>query len=179
MVRTWVRCAAALAAATWGCAAQPPAETTGARVTRGWFAARGMDLLDVVSLRVGAGPGLLVHARVTPYVALGAGQIGSVTAAKPSFSMSVYELGWIKREGGLWTERRVELGLSTFYHYDVEGDLIQGNRATFSEAARGPFDVGADLHLALIGAAAEVRLDEIVDFVGGIFGADVLGDDSN
>jgi hypothetical protein len=117
---------AALAGA--GCAADPDGTTA---QTRGWFAARALDLSDVVAVRVAVGPGLLAHARVTRFVAIGAGELGSVAAGRPSFTLDHYQLGWIKREGGLWTERRVELGLSTMYSFDAEG----------GDARRRPRDV--------------------------------------
>jgi hypothetical protein len=164
---------AALAGA--GCAADPDGTTA---QTRGWFAARALDLSDVVAVRVAVGPGLLAHARVTRFVAIGAGELGSVAAGRPSFTLDHYQLGWIKREGGLWTERRVELGLSTMYSFDAEGETLAGDRVTFGPPSRHTFDVGADVHLALIGLAVDVRIDEALDFIGGLFGADLLDDDA-
>lgn len=158
----------------FGCATQPARESS---APRGWLAERGLDLSDVVSVRLALGPGLLAHARVTRFVAIGAGELGSVAASRPGFTLDLYQLGWIKREGGLWTERRVELGLSTMYLFEAEGESLAGDRRTFGPPARRTLDVGVDLHLALIGAAADVRIDELFDFVAGVFGADPLDDD--
>lgn len=157
-----------------GCVVQPIASKP---PTRGWFAARGMDLSDIASVRVAVGPGLLAHARVTRFIAIGAGELGSVAAARQGFTLDHYQFGWIKREGGLWTERRVELGISTLYLFEAEGESLAGDRVTFGPPARRTLDVGLDLHLALIGVAAEVRVDEVFDFVAGLFGADPLDDD--
>ncbi|MBK6939706.1 MAG: hypothetical protein IPH13_05765 [Planctomycetes bacterium] len=158
-----------------GCVAQP----IGVNPTpRGWFAARGMDLTDIVSIRVALGPGLLAHARITRFIALGAGELGSVAATRPGFTLDHYQFGWIKREGGLWTERRVELGVSTLYLFEAEGESLAGDRATFGPRARRPLDIGVDLHLALIGVAAEVRVDEVFDFLAGLVGADPQVDDA-
>ena len=52
-----------------------------------------------------------------------------------------------------------------------------GNKTTFGEEDRGFWDVGAAVHWLLIGAEAEVRFEEIFDFVTGIFGLDVMNDD--
>lgn len=165
--------AAALLAGS-GCVVQP----IGAKPTaRGWLAARGMDLTDIASIRVALGPGLLVHARITRFIALGAGELGSVAATRPGFTLDHYQFGWIKREGGLWTERRVELGVSTLYLFEAEGETLAGDRSTFGPPARRPLDIGIDLHLALIGVAADVRIDEVFDFLAGLVSADPLDDD--
>ncbi|MBI4878961.1 MAG: hypothetical protein HY812_04770, partial [Planctomycetes bacterium] len=54
--------------------------------------------------------------------------------------------------------------------------VLGGNRATFPPDCRGDFDFGGEVHLALAGAAAEVRPDEILDFLAGIAGFDPRGD---
>ncbi|MFH0944198.1 MAG: hypothetical protein V2A76_03290, partial [Planctomycetota bacterium] len=120
---------------------------------------RGLDLLDIASARIAVGPGLLAHARATRWIAAGIGELG-----KPEpwggFELKKYGLGWSLREGGLWTERRAELGISTFYYCETEAHLLGGNRDTFEPESRGMFDFGAELHLLLVGAAAEVRPDQ-------------------
>ena len=137
---------------------------------------RGLDLLDIVSARIAVGPGLLAHARATRWIAAGIGALG-----KPEpwggFELKKYGLGWSLREGGLWTERRAEIGISTFYYCDTEAHLLGGNRELFEPESRGMFDIGAELHFLLVGAAAEVRPDQAIDFVVGLFGYDLLDDD--
>lgn len=142
-----------------------------------YLAARGYDLLDIASVRIAVGPGLLAHARMTRWIAAGAGYIGRAEAWGTGFEMGNYGLGWMLREGGVWTERRAEVGLFAFYYCESEPHRIGGNRETFAPECRGPFDVGAELHLALIGLAAEVRPDQAIDFVVGLLGFDPLEDD--
>jgi hypothetical protein len=152
---------------------EPPARTP---APLRYLSARGLDLLDIVSARIAMGPGLLAHARATRFIAAGVGLLG-----KPEpwggFEFKKYGLGWVLREGGLWTERRAEIGISTFYYCESEPHLLGGNRATFEPESRGLFDFGGELHLFLVGAAAEVRPDEAIDFVTGLFGFDLLDDD--
>ncbi len=143
----------------------------------GWFAARGLDLADVASVRVGVGPGLLANARVTRFVAVGAGRLGPAITNLFGFYAPCFQFGSWRREVGLWTERRVELGISTLYSIDVDPGLRAGNRVTFGADMRETFDVGAELYFALVGLAAEVRPDQAIDFAVGLFGFDPAGDD--
>ncbi len=62
--------------------------------------------------------------------------------------------------------------------FEAEGESLAGDRATFGPRARRPLDIGVDLHLALIGVAAEVRVDEVFDFLAGLVGADPQVDDA-
>jgi len=142
-----------------------------------WFGDRGRDLLDVVSLRLAIGPGLLAHARVTPWVAAGWGMLGRPESWAGGFEMKLYKVGWNGRSGGVWTERRAEAGVSVFYYCASEPGVLAGTVDVFPPESRRTFDIGAEAHLALIGAAAEVRVDEAVDFVLGLFGADIREDD--
>ena len=143
-----------------------------------WLADRGRDLVDVASLRVALGPGLLVHARATPWIAAGWGMLGRSEAWAGGFEMKVYRVGWSGRTGGVWTERRAEMGLSSFYYCEAEPTVLAGTIDVFPPEDRRTFDIGAELHLALVGAAAEVRPDEALDFVLGLFGVDLLDDDA-
>ncbi len=187
-MRSSVWMAAALAlATTFACASsgrqdapapasRPAGPGVGDRIG-GWFSARGLDLAEIASVRVGVGPGLLANARITRFVAVGAGRLGPAITNLFGFWVPCWQFGSCRREIGLWTERRVELGLSTLYSIDVDAVPLAGNRRTFGMEARGTFDVGAELYLALVGLAAEVRPDEALDFVAGIFGFDPAGDD--
>ncbi|MEW6745947.1 MAG: hypothetical protein AB1486_24670 [Planctomycetota bacterium] len=135
-----------------------------------------LDLLDVVSARFIFGPGLRFNARVTEIFQVGAGSTGTV-APPDSFTLEAHTIGTMRREGGVWTSRVSEAGISLFYSYDSEGSLIKGNKSYFGEAERGFFDVGFAVHAALIGVEAEARPDELFDFVLGFFGFDYMGDD--
>jgi len=151
---------------------QPPANPILAYLKK-----RGLDFLDMVSFRITAGPGLRAHARVTKIVQVGIGKMGSAEATTMGTTFPLYKLGYLKREGGLWKERSHEIGISLFYYYHSVGESMGGNKTTFGEEDRGFWDVGAAVHWFLIGAEAEVRFEEIFDFVTGFFGLDVMNDD--
>jgi hypothetical protein len=178
-------CLTLLALAAWcaGCAAQPasdfpPEPAPSFRERAGsYVAARGLDFADFLSLRIGVGPGLLAGARITEFVAIGAGSLGPPLPWSAGFKVEVHFLGWNRREGGVWTERRGEVGLSTLYYCEAEGDVLSGNRERFGADAREPMDIGAELYFALLGAAVDVRLSDFPDFLAGIFGFDPDGDD--
>lgn len=138
---------------------------------------RAQDFLDGVSMRFSVGPGLLAHARVTPYVSAGVGFLGPATSWGGGFSFPDYVLGWGLREGGLWTERRGEIGVSTFYYCEAEVLPIAGTRTQIGQAGRGPYDLGAELHLGLVGVAIDLRPEEWLDFLAGFVGNDPTGDD--
>jgi len=140
---------------------------------------RGMDLLDTFSFRISAGPGIRAHARVTKYLQLGLGYMGPAEGKTMGHTFPVYKLGYLKREGGLWKERTVEMGISIFYDYQTEGELLKGNKHHFSEEDRGFWDIGCAGHWLLIGGEAEIRPDEILDFIGGFFGIDLMDDDGD
>jgi len=114
---------------------------------------------------------------VTKVLQAGIGKMGPAEASTMGHTFPLYKLGYIKRKGGLWTERSQEIGISLFYYYRAEGELLKGNKTTFGEEDRGFWDIGASLHWLLIGAEAEVRPDEAVDFILGFFGMDIKGDD--
>ena len=138
---------------------------------------RFFDALDIFSFRITLGPGIRAHARVTPYVQVGLGYMGPVESKGIGTFVPLYKLGYLKREGGLWKEHTQEIGISTFYFYRTEGVPLGGNKVTFGIEDRKPWDVGAALHWLLLGAEAELRIDEIVDFVSGFFGVDIKKDD--
>ena len=138
---------------------------------------RGMDLLDTFSFRISVGPGIRAHARVTQLLQAGVGYMGPAEGRTMGHTFSVYKLGYLKREGGLWEERSAELGISLFYYYQTKGEYLGGNKRTWGPEDRGFWDIGMAGHWLLIGAEAEVRPDEILDFIWGFFGYDLLEDD--
>ena len=138
---------------------------------------RALDLLDTASFRVLVGPGLRFNARVTEVVQLGAGFSGPTVRDQRGFSMETHFVGLQRRQGGIWTQRTSEAGVSLFYFYEADGDLIKGDKSSFGPADRGFFDVGFAAHLGVVGAEAEVRVDEVIDFVLGFFAIDIMGDD--
>lgn len=140
---------------------------------------RGWDLIDLFSARLTVGPGLRVSARVTDVLQAGVGSTGpDVTGAASQTAFPAYQVGWIRRQGGVWRARIAEAGFSLLYYYGSEGWPIMGNKMRFGYKDRGFFDVGFAVHAALAGVEAETRLDEIADFVLGWFGIDIMHDDS-
>ena len=138
---------------------------------------RFFDAIDTFSFRITVGPGLRAHARVTQVFQVGLGKMGAAEASSMGYSFPLYKLGFIKREGGLWEERSHEIGISLFYFYKSLGESLGGNKTTFGVEDRGFWDIGAAFHWFLIGAEAEVRIDEGLDFVFGFFGMDFMDDD--
>lgn len=138
---------------------------------------RALDIMDAFSFRLTAGPGLRAHARVTKLLQVGIGKMGPAEATTMGSTISCYKLGFIKREGGLWKERSQEVGISLFYYYHSIGESLGGNKKTFGEEDRGFWDIGLAIHWLLVGLEAEVRVDEAIDAVAGLFGIDLMGDD--
>lgn len=122
---------------------------------------RVLDLLDIVRVRVRVGPGLDVGARVTDVASFYAGRSHAVVAGLPGprrERRGPELIGWENRRG------MVILGV------DATDDLPHPPRYAFSE-------IGASAHLLLVGAEAAVAPDEAIDFLAGIFGSDLKGDD--
>ncbi|MHC4941684.1 MAG: hypothetical protein ACYTG7_01550 [Planctomycetota bacterium] len=143
----------------------------------GYLKKRFMDLLDTFSFRITAGPGIRGHARVTQLIQAGVGYMGPAEGRTMGHTFSVYKLGYLKREGGLWKERTAELGISLFYYYQTEGEYLGGNKTAWGYEDRGFWDIGMAGHWLLVGAEAEVRPDEIIDFFTGVLGYDFMDDD--
>jgi|GEM_PF-3335646 len=143
----------------------------------GWLTERGLDFLDMGSARVSFGPGLRAHVRVTKLAQIGIGKLGAAEVTTMGFTFPLYKLGFLKREGGLWEERSHEIGISLLYYYHVIGEPLGGNKTTFSPEDRGFWEIGAALHWLLIGAEAELRPLEMLDFAFGFFGMDLMDDD--
>lgn len=139
--------------------------------------ARVRDLTDVVSVRIGFGPGLLIRAQATRWIALGVGSIG------PANSWARYRLeprfvGWKRREGGTWIEVRREVGISTFYVCEATGERLGGNIESFGADSRADDDFSAEAYALLLGVAVDFSPIEAYDFVAGLFTGDPCGDDA-
>ncbi|HMP72503.1 MAG TPA: hypothetical protein PKE55_04495 [Kiritimatiellia bacterium] len=122
---------------------------------------RGMDLLDIVRLRVKVGPGLGVTARATDYAAFYAGSQKTVYVglAGPRYP------GGFRSPVGLEYQRGLVVA-----GVDATDELPHPPHYGFSE-------VDAGVHLGLVGV--EVGLDpfELADFIAGWFFIDLRGDD--
>jgi hypothetical protein len=113
---------------------------------------RVLDLIDIARLNVGIGCGFGVNVRLTELAEIGFGQYQTTRFGMKGRVLPVYE------------ENIDEAGIA-FLGY-VNGCL-----------QRDPTEVGADLHLGIIGAQAAISLAEAADFVAGIVLIDLQGDD--
>lgn len=161
---------------------------TGPRDARGWFEARGADLMDVVGVRVSLGTGLGVYARATRYIQFGAMWRGPTERDLPypkdtkMRSVPTVEFGTIGRYGGVWYEESREFMLPGWSTRDVEPlwinrDVIAGYVTPHGSGDEWEQSIGVGAHLLLIGAELEVRPWELIDFLAGLGGYDPSTDD--
>ena len=113
---------------------------------------RVLDLMDCFRLNVGVGPGIGVNVRCTPALRLGAAIYDSL------------RFGIQKRNFPIYRESSLEAGICMAY--------IQ-----LGDADRDRMEVGASLHLILIGADIAIDFEEVGDFFAGIFTIDHKNDD--
>jgi hypothetical protein len=180
---------APLLAVLGGCAG-----LTGPRDAVSWLGARGADMMDVVGLRLGVGVGLGAYARVTESAQLGFMLRGpaetqlvgaSESARDDSFEVRgvpCVMVGTIGRYGGLWSERSREVMIPFYSTRDgvyspIHRSIIAGVVPLDGAADNWRGSVGAGLHAVILGAEAEVRPWELLDFLAGLLGYDPSGDD--
>lgn len=111
-----------------------------------------LDAMDIFRLNVGFGCGCGVNVRLTELAELGYGQYQTTRFGMKGRVLPVYE------------ENIDEAGFAMCGY--VNGCL-----------QRDPTEVGADLHLGIIGAQAAVSLAEAADFITGLVLVDLQGDD--
>lgn len=140
-------------------ACPPPACAPAQQKCYNWFDVllyyvpnRVLDFIDIGRLSIGVGCGFGVNVRVTELAEIGYGQYSTTRFGMKGRVLPVYE------------ESINESGIA-FLGY-VNGCL-----------QRDPTEVGADLHLGIIGAEAAVSLAEAADFVTGFLLIDLQGDD--
>ncbi|MBX7143067.1 MAG: hypothetical protein K1X79_01315 [Oligoflexia bacterium] len=119
-----------------------------------WIPNRVMDFVDIFRADVGVGPAMGGVVRVTRY-----GQVGY----RQMTPLSV-RVGLFGRKAPVMLEHSSEFGLGP-------GFISSKDRSV----CKGEIGVGADAFVA--GAYAGVCVDEIIDFLAGIFFLDVSGDD--
>ncbi|HET6205049.1 MAG TPA: hypothetical protein VFI25_19830 [Planctomycetota bacterium] len=147
-----------------------------------WLADRARDFGQILDLDLSAGPGLRAYAGASHVAEVGWG------------STSALHAGLRDGFAGSWREERSELGIGPLFLHEVdirEGSHgIVGHRtARFGEPGfdshpfewetttdRRPLDLGLGAHL-YFGASLELRLFELADFLAGLFGLDLAGDD--
>ncbi|MFH0946813.1 MAG: hypothetical protein V2A76_16585, partial [Planctomycetota bacterium] len=185
---------ACLSIAATGCNA--PGARTGDTEKLNYFAARGLDLMDVVEINVGAGTGLLVSAAIEP-IKVGYGFYDSSKA------------GMMGRSCGTWDECRREMfiglhhlnrwhkrpcfGNGYLFTRDVvhrENRLRDPNDRSrlrfyeewnwvtrFEDHEKHWLDLGIEAHLLFLGVDATLSPQEAFDFVLGLFTVDAISHD--
>jgi hypothetical protein len=113
---------------------------------------RVLDFVDIFRVNVGVGCGWGINVRLTELLEAGVGQYETTRFGMKGRVLPVYEENI--NEGGI-----AILGY-------VNGCL-----------QRDPTEIGADLHIAVIGAQAAVSLAEAADFITGIVLIDLQDDD--
>ncbi|MGA0369943.1 MAG: hypothetical protein ACO3N7_10905 [Kiritimatiellia bacterium] len=122
---------------------------------------RVMDLMDVFRLRVKVGPGLDLGVRVTDAFSFYGGTSKTIYAGFPGpRHQPVFPpvFGYEQKQG------MVLIGL------DASDDMPNPPQYEFSE-------IGVTAHFFMVGVDAGVSFAEMQDFVAGIFGIDLRGDD--
>jgi len=141
-----------------------------------WYLpSRGADLLDIVGIEVGAGIGVHANIHATRYLQLGFGREYATRAGLMSRYPLVVDVeledkafGWkwefdLKRETLLGAAESIDIG---------DEDVFKGYYKEVDPAA-----IGLSVFPGIVGASAEIKPHEIVDFILGIFTVDSLGDD--
>jgi hypothetical protein len=146
---------------------------------------RGADLADVVQVHLVGSVGATAKVEVTRFVGVGGGAYRG------------YAVGLANGRWGAWREQVVDLGFiwpdvmwMNAHAEQVEGapgDRVSGSYfVVWSRSAHGyehdsesPYDWATVRLTAVLfaGVDCELRLDQVIDFVGGLFGSDPLSDD--
>lgn len=119
-----------------------------------WLPNRVLDLIDVVKLDVGVGPMVGGVVRITKY-----GQVGFRGVAPATL-----RAGAMGRRAPVMIERANEMGIGPAFLESPDRIICPG-------------ELGVGLDFIFVGAYAGICVDELVDFVGGIFTADIKEDD--
>ena len=113
---------------------------------------RVLDFIDIWRLNIGLGCGFGVNVRVTELAEIGYGQYSTTRFGMKGRVLPVYE------------ENINESGIAILGY---QSGCLQ----------RDPTEIGADLHLGIIGAQAAASLAEAADFITGFILIDLQGDD--
>jgi hypothetical protein len=119
-----------------------------------WVPNRVLDLLDVVKLDVGAGMSFGAVGRITKY-----GQFGYRSISPLSVRVGLFG-------------RRLPVLLEHSSEFGIGPGFIESNER---KVCKGELGAGADLFI--VGAYGGLCVDELLDFVAGVFFLDVSGDD--
>lgn len=142
-----------------------------------------LDIVDVVNVSFGTGPGLLADVHLTRYAQVGGGgsvstkegligrQIGCWHEDRYGTSLVCMSAEFIKHEPAKWVgvfvkPIDVKIGPSSWEAKPYkEGEELDPK---VLNAKRDMLGVGAALHVALVAVEAEVRLTEVADAVVGL-----------
>lgn len=119
-----------------------------------WIPNRVMDFIDIFKVDAGVGPSFGAVVRITRY-----GQVGYRSVSPLSVRAGLFG-------------RRVPFMLENSSEFGIGPGYVSSDDR---KVCKGEIGVGADLFLA--GAYGGVCVDELMDFIAGIFFLDVSGDD--
>jgi hypothetical protein len=141
---------------------ETPTEAPGFWTKALWYIPnRVLDVLDLVRLRAGVGPGIEAGLRVTDAATLYGGESRTVWVGLPGERPP----GGLPRfAGASQKDGLVLLG--------VDASDVQPDPPRYE-----PSEIGVQLHLGVAGVEAGIVPSELIDLVYGFFGADVSGDD--
>ena len=139
---------------------------------------RADDLADVARLNIGGGCGASLDASITRYARISAGGYEKTVKA-----------GFVGRQGGVWKERRQGLafiaGYSETSREPIRGnaylpppDATDGLQPWYADKERGVTEITASL-LVLGGFEVGVDPGQMLDFLTGLVGIDLYGDDTH
>lgn len=119
-----------------------------------WIPNRVIDLFDIFHVDIGVGPSLGAVVRATD-----SGQVGY----RVMFPASL-RAGLNGRNLPIFVERGIEVGVGPTFVNSFGRDVCPG-------------ELGAGVDLFVLGGYGGICFDEALDFVVGIFGFDMMGDD--
>jgi hypothetical protein len=133
---------------------EPVENSSPLRATLLWLPNRVLDLLDIFRVDVGLGPAYGGVIRITKYAQAGYREMNPAS----------FRVGLMGRQAPVMIERTNEIGISPAFGGSPKRDICKG-------------EIGIGLDVIAAGAYAGICVDEFVDFVGGIFTADIKDDD--
>jgi len=119
-----------------------------------WFPNRAMDFIDIFRVDVGVGPAYGGVLRLTEH-----GQMGYREMNPGSM-----RIGAFGRKAPYLIESSNEFGIGPGYVNSKDREVCKG-------------EIGLGLDVVVVGAYAGICVEEVVDFVAGIFFLDLMGDD--
>jgi len=139
---------------------------------------RADDFGDLVRIKATAGPGFSLTGELTRGIIIGGGYY------------RVDAFGFANRSFGIWHETVAEGGVILGFHREacLNRTYYRGSygfgmgedgsyRLTYENDPIEIWNIRATVHLLIVGLDAEVRFGQIADFLTGIFGYDLAGDD--